>query len=148
MVTPIPVLQEGTKNGCKGPQEQVSFPSVGLDLHWRTKTECSCLWDWRRRSTHDGGVHLGTRKKTVTPEFGGASRISGNTMSILLPMRSQGPAMQNHHQRGRTCTNSKNGRKQTAGCCRRVWKKNHSSVVRCQCSIIPPCEDRTAQMWG
>lgn len=124
-------MQEGTKNGCQGSQEQVSFPSVGLALHWGTKTGCSCSQDCRRRATHDGGVCLGTRKEAVTPKLGGVSRISGDTMSILLPRRSQGPAMQNHHQRGRTCTNSKNGRKQTAGVCRRVWKKKHSSVFQC-----------------
>lgn len=146
---PTPVLQEGTKNGCQGPQEQVSFPSMGLALHRGTKTGCSCSQDCRRRATHDGGVCVGTRKEAVTPELGGASRISGDTMAILLPRRSQGPAMQNHHQRGRTCTNSKNGRKQTAGACRRVWKKKHSSVFfSAQCGIVPPWGGRAAQNVG
>lgn len=146
---PIPFLQEGTKNGCKGPQEQVKFPLMGLALHWGTKTACSCSQGCGRRATHDGGVHLGTREEVVAHELVVASRVSWGhyvhsaACEISRPCNAE--SITNGAELVQTARMMES---RLPGACWGVWEKNHSSVVQYPCDIFPPWEGRAAEMQG
>lgn len=136
---PHPCPTEGTKNDCKGPPEQVRFPSMGLALHWGTKTGCSCSQGCGRRSTHDGRVHLGTRKGWQHMNSQQPQGLAGNTLSILLPMRPQGPTIQNPSPIWQKLYKQQAWQKADCqGLAEGSGSENTAQLFSARCDIIPP----------